>query len=130
MRVLFLDDAESRHNYFRGQSIGHSVDHVWTAAEAIEALNTREPYDVACLDHDLEAAHYPGMAEAGIVATTPTGQAVADHIASMPEEKRPRRVIVHSFNPAGAVSMERALRGALRDGVLRIPFGQFSLGRD
>jgi CheY-like chemotaxis protein len=100
MRILFLDDNEERHKAFMRANIGNNVDHVWSAREAIEAIDLNEPYDVASLDHDLD-----WKAQAGMRPLEETGMVVAHHIASMPKERQPRQVIVHSFNPVGGKNM-------------------------
>ena len=52
MKVLFVDDEETRHGVFKRHSIGHSVDHVLNADEAIKKMS-EEVYDLIFLDHDL-----------------------------------------------------------------------------
>ena len=107
MRILFLDDDKQRHASYRLISIGDEVDHAWSAEEAIRMLDSGERYDYATLDHDLDE-----YAQMGQTPRDPTGQAVALHIASMPLEKRPKRVNVHSFNPVGAKRMVETLHEA------------------
>lgn len=116
-RILFLDDMETRHSGFRQMTIGHLVDHVYTARAAIEALEKNPPYDYVYLDHDLDEA-----ATMGMTPTTETGQVVADYIADkLPRDKRPAQIVVHSYNAVGARSMGTKLKEAgLR--VLLIPY--------
>ena len=98
-RVLILDDEQYRHDAFAVSFAGHELVHVRSASEAAEAL--RGPrFDLAQLDHDL-GGHWNG-----------TGRDVAEHIAAMPAEARPRLVIVHSFNPPGARLMVATLKQA------------------
>lgn len=113
MKILFLDDNEERHRIFMRSNIGHVVYPVWTADEAIAVLSSRVgfddgPFDVASLDHDLSFEAQSGMRPQG----EKTGLDVARFIASMPPDLRPLRVIVHSFNPAGAAAMIDVLRDA------------------
>ena len=124
MKVLFLDDDAGRHGQFLMQTIGCAVTQVWTAPEAIAALDAaEEPFDLASLDHDLGGRVYVMDGEAGPEGT---GLDVARHIAGMEPERRPRQVVVHSFNPAGAADMTTTLRAAgVR--VQRIMFGQFKV---
>lgn len=107
MRILFLDDNENRHRSFLAQNIGHVVVPVYKARHAINALEMYEPFDVASLDHDLD-----WQATAGLEPLEETGLTVARHIASMPPERRPKMVIVHSFNPVGAQAMYDVLAEA------------------
>jgi CheY-like chemotaxis protein len=106
-RHLFLDDDENRHRRYARENIGTVVDHVRSADEAITMLRAHSPYDVASLDHDLDPE-----ATLGRAPRCPTGMKVAEFIAAMPELLRPRRVIVHSFNPRARPKMVRLLRAA------------------
>ncbi len=116
-RILFLDDMETRHAGFRQMTIGDDVDHVYTARAAIEALEKNPAYDYVYLDHDLDE-----QATAGLPPTTETGQVVADYIAEkLAHDKRPARVIVHSFNREGARRMGLKLKEAGLS-VLLIPY--------
>lgn len=97
-RVLFLDDDPVRHRRFEKDSIGKglAVTYVWTAAEAIRVLTEApEPFDVAHLDHDLGGETFVEREEG-------SGTEVARAIAAMPAARRPARVYLHSYNPAGA----------------------------
>jgi CheY-like chemotaxis protein len=97
-RILVLDDEQYRHDGFARRFVGHDVTHARTVAEALDAL--RGPrFDLAQLDHDL------GSGDG-------TGRDVAEHIASMPRDLRPRVVVVHSFNPPGARLMVATLKQA------------------
>jgi CheY-like chemotaxis protein len=116
VKILFLDDDEERHEYAATALIGHEVVHVRTADEAITRLG-RELFDVAMLDHDLGGTHYaPSDASSGYaVACAIEGRAVMT----------PARIIVHSFNAAGARRMVAALHAA-NVAVAWAPFGQGS----
>lgn len=120
MRVLVLDDAHIRHRGFRCEFQGHYITNTFTAPEAIEALKTQERFDLATLDHDLKEEHYlvategvsedwqPGMPE----YSPGTGMDVVDFICTMPPEKRPLQVIVHSWNISRSPEMVQRLRDA------------------
>jgi CheY-like chemotaxis protein len=110
MRVLFLDDKQERHDAFRRNTIGHDVLFVFTASEAIKALETGPRFDQARLDHDLAEEHYLQF-EASEYAPG-TGMDVVDHILKMAPEKRPKKVIVHSFNEPRSREMILRLRDA------------------
>jgi hypothetical protein len=117
MKILFLDDMPVRHEAFLRNHIGHSVDQVWDAKQAIERLN-ENVYDVACLDHDLAEEHYEQF-EAHEYSPG-TGMDVVDYICVMPLEKRPKNVIIHSLNPRGVEMVNRLLDAGVR--AMRAPF--------
>lgn len=97
MRILILDDAGVRHEFFRGwlQPQGHVLVEALTAAEAITTLDGGR-FDVAFLDHDLGAG--------------PDGKIVASHIVKMSAAARPNLVVVHSANTVAALAMVLTLR--------------------
>lgn len=110
MRILFLDDSKERHRRFTMNRIGMNIAQAWDCAEACRLL-AETVFDVAYLDHDLSDLAAAGMP----AADEKTGTHVAEYIAAMPPEKRPRRVVIHSFNDYG----RRRMAGILRDaGVL------------
>lgn len=116
MKILFLDDDPSRHAKFRMAHIGRNVTYVWTADEAIKAIKEMF-FDHMSLDHDLAAklnGELPPIGEG-------SGYDVALFIAELPEEKRPKLIVVHSFNPEGARRMAIAVKRAGIQ-VLRVPF--------
>lgn len=116
MRILFLDDSEERHRAYRGWSIGHVVEHVHTARQAIAALKG-ERFDLVSLDHDLCK-----QSSMGGTPTEATGMEVAEYIAAMPPGRRPRAVSIHSLNPSAAPRM-LAVIDALEDvRAMRAPF--------
>ena len=99
MRILYMDDMQDRHDYFDRKHPKDDVTHVYSHVEAVRALATMPAFDLASLDHDL------GEGE--------TGYYTARYIAhTMPEDRRPREVIVHSFNTVGAPLMVAVLQDA------------------
>ena len=105
MKMLFLDDDPNRRKkaimYY---SLRYEIYAVETAEEAIQVLDAIFPFDVVSLDHDLGGQVY-------CPSDDNSGYAVAKHIATMSEDKRPKIVIVHSFNPVGADNMLAVLDG-------------------
>lgn len=102
-RFLFLDDNPSRHQAFSRMTIGILTDHVWTAKECIETLLREEPYDCVFLDHDLGGQVFVTEVEG-------SGTEVAQFIASsLPKERYPKAIVVHSWNPDGALRMEQLI---------------------
>lgn len=112
MRILFLDDDRNRHDYFEYAMLfnvkDHQVIHVYSAKEAIEALLSNPPFDLAHLDHDLGN-------QAGN-----NGYEVAVFISTMPASMAPRKIIIHSSNQIGAERMEARLGGIME--VQIVPF--------
>lgn len=110
---LVLDDQQVRHDGFKVmlRNVADKVHHAYTAPQAIALLN-KHRFERAWLDHDLADV---GVEHEG------TGHDVAKHIVSMPAEKRPKSVFIHSWNESGAKNMEAELRAA---GVLakRLPY--------
>jgi len=104
MRILVLDDSSERLKIFRQNLIGHMVDCVKTAREAIDLLSKVE-YEIVFLDHDL--------GDRVMVASGPgTGYEVAEWLSAHPD-KQPRMIFIHSFNPAGAQRMKSVLASAV-----------------
>jgi hypothetical protein len=105
MKIFFLDDDKERHRRFKMNRIGADITTAWTCAEACKILS-ETVFDVAYLDHDLSelaAAGQPAKDEK-------TGTDVAEFIASLPEEKRPLHVVLHSFNEYGRRRMQTILQ--------------------
>ncbi len=120
--ILFLDDDAVRHGLFSKSLIGkaaYSVSPTIDVKTTIEALEKsvadKIPFDVAFLDHDLGGRQMVSEREG-------TGTIVAEYIAAMPNEFKPKIAVIHSFNPEGAQRMARILVDA---GIrcAKIPFG-------
>lgn len=117
-RILFLDDAQLRHDAFAQRHLADDVVHVRTAEQAIRALDESPRFDVAYLDYDLAEEFY--LTISGGTRETPepgdppyapgTGMEVVEHIVRMPTQRRPARVIIHSWNPIGREMLERLQR--------------------
>lgn len=123
-RVLVLDDDDARHTVFSQILSGCEVLHVHTAWEACRALQQSAPFDLACLDHDL-GMFGPGLEE-GFDADAGTGTDVAEFIANhLDPTKYPKRIIIHSWNPAGV----RRMRQALWPTRIPVTAKEFSAGR-
>jgi CheY-like chemotaxis protein len=104
MRILVLDDSSERLKIFRKNLIGHTVDCVKTAREAIDMLDTNS-FDLVSLDHDL--------GDKTMVTSGPgTGYEVTEWLGANPD-KQPRMIFIHSFNPAGAQRMKLVLANAV-----------------
>ena len=132
MRVLTLDDCHARQRYFRWWFQGHDHTEVYTAKEALDRLGEGQ-WDLVMLDHDLAEEHYLALSEglnegpvhkpdcrrhpcdcgaSDYKKLAGTGMDVVDHIVSMPRERWPKLVIVHSMNPVRSLEMVRRLADA------------------
>jgi CheY-like chemotaxis protein len=121
MRVLFLDDDENRHEVFSKKfHAGASPDDAFIAVrnvdECVEALKSKGPFDKIFLDHDLGGKQF-------VKETEGTGYQVALFIESeLGDELLPPKVIVHSYNQAGAFRMVNAIKNRIYN-VRWVPFG-------
>ncbi len=107
MRILVLDDDDERHESFRRYlARDNEVFHVFTVDGAITALIGEPVFDIAFLDHDLNDHHYKSEQTGGYGNVKLNGFDVASFIAKiLAKEKRPKRVVVHSWNEDGAKMM-------------------------
>ena len=105
MRILVLDDDRSRLSEFKRKLIGHVGYCVETAEEAIEKLSEGDLFEIVYLDHDLggkiNQPSGPG-----------TGYKVAEWLSKHPDRK-PAKIIIHSFNAPGATKMLEILPGSV-----------------
>jgi CheY-like chemotaxis protein len=95
-KVLVLDDDVIRLEAFKKNLIGHTVTCVMTAEDAISELK-KDGWDYVFLDHDLGGQIY-------VPSGPGTGYEVAQWIHNNPE-KKPKNVIIHSFNEPGRKNM-------------------------
>lgn len=109
MKVLVLDDMNTRHKWFITALIGHVYHPVYSSASAIQELQLFE-FDMIFLDHDLEEQHYNVWAnaelndEAFFNKLERTGYDVAKWMVDNSNNKQ-AQVIVHSLNPVGSKRM-------------------------
>lgn len=103
MRVLVLEDMQTRIEWFRQALIGNVVDFVVCVADA-KILLAKNNYDMIFLDHDLRDVHY------GDINAEPeeTGYAAVQWMISEKNNKQ-AKVIIHSMS-SGAPRMETALK--------------------
>lgn len=114
MRILILDDEQSRHDVFRRVYAGEIVISCQNYADFTNELLYGSPFDLIHLDHDL------GDEESGATCFVDgfgdtvafTGLHAVDLIYSLPEDKLPARVIVHSNNSVRAPMMVADLKRA------------------
>jgi CheY-like chemotaxis protein len=119
-KYLVLDDDKERHDGFEKCLSRHGqVTHVYTYDEAAKALD-KETFDEIFLDHDLGDF---GPGPSGYGESERTGADVALYLARIvPEERYPKMVHIHSWNPAGAHNIATILDSA---GIsyVREPYG-------
>lgn len=125
MRILVLDDAFERHDFYDEYYFGNEVVHVFNLKEFQDVVSSQPLFDVMQLDHDLEDYH-PGPYGKDIEIT---GTEVARWLADQAEvwwemagDHMPTKVIVHSWNPDGAKRMINILIDAGFQKVFYIPF--------
>ncbi len=114
MKIMILDNEPERHDVFGDRWAEHELTHVWTYAQAIEALE-RETFDRLALDHDL-ALRLPEPGEL-------TGYDVARYLVErVPRERWPKQVVLHSHNGRGRRAMAELLLAAGGMVVVDAPF--------
>lgn len=119
MKILIVEDMDSRNIWFRQNLIGRNLTFSYTFEQAKKALQ-EDVYDLIFLDHDLCEEHYVAMHSPVNVELVGTGADVAKLIAEhsySPEAQ----IIIHSLNPAGSENMYRILKSVKRT-VQKIPF--------
>jgi|ERR687883_1453848 CheY-like chemotaxis protein len=122
MRILIVEDDESRCAWFRARLAGATVDITCDVAQAVAWLGERD-YAAVLLDHDLADEHY--------FSNEPdderTGYAVALWLSQHPDRQRDATIIVHSLNYPGAARMVETLRACGRD-ASHVPFPYLQTG--
>jgi CheY-like chemotaxis protein len=101
MRALVLDDDLSRLELFKTKAlVGHEVTTVSHVSDCIEQLTDHE-FELIFMDHDLDGKVY-------VPSGPGTGYAVAEWLRDNPSRK-PKQIILHTFNQFGAAKMLEAL---------------------
>lgn len=105
MRILVIDDEPARHKIFlKRLSHGNNVTIVTSYHSAVRELNKTGRFDLVYLDYDLDE-YSDSTIEFGQYSKHHSGADAAAYMASLPEAKKPKRVIVHSLNPSRAPIM-------------------------
>lgn len=112
MRILILDDDPKRHIGLAQQYIGCDLVHCKKYVDAQrEALIGG--FDLYHLDHDLGFLEGDNYVDDGFRVRELTGADFAQFIVKeVPREKWPPRIIIHSWNPAGARNMQAIFKDA------------------
>lgn len=111
-------------------------DDTWTLArtntEAIRLLATGYVEEVSC-DHDICVANFGQISvplRRRLAIGEETFQPVIYYIAAMKPEDRPKKIILHSANPAGAMRMSGILYDAGIESEITESTCQFDLGEN
>lgn len=116
-----LDDDVRRHGGFAKALLGHKVLHVYDYNKCIAALG-REVFDIVYLDHDLNdfgrrSTAGPLNGKFTPVGRELTGVDVATFIVQLSPDKRPKKIVIHTWNPDGGRAMLMNLLDAGVDAV-------------
>lgn len=104
MKILILEDGSQRVQWFR-KTLGEDIWCVSTPESAIDVLKIHNDFDTIYLDHDLLPEHY--FQDTNCNKTT--GLAVAEFLASHPENNPEAKILIHSRNCSGVGRMVAAL---------------------
>jgi CheY-like chemotaxis protein len=122
LRVLIVEDDESRCDWFRERLRGCQLDVTCDVRMAVRWLEERD-YRAVLLDHDLTDEHY----FSDELDDERTGYAVARWLADNPTAQRDALIVIHSLNHRGARRMLEVLHAAGRDAE-HIPFHFLQMG--
>lgn len=110
MKILFLDDDDLRHEIFAEQAKagGHESFHAHTVDEFAGLIDLHD-FDQVFLDHDLNDFQYESRSADMYGDNMVDGRAAAHWLVSLLPERRPSKVVIHSWNPTGAARMRAIL---------------------
>jgi len=120
-RILVLDDEQARHDVFASILKNEAVVHCYNFDEVIKTMTSGPRFDMVFLDHDL------GTGNSEISDQIDLPYANGYHVAlficqDLAFEKRPKRILIHSWNEYGAEKMESLFRRNGFHDVIRKPF--------
>jgi len=108
VRILIVDDSVHRHHDLQRILRGHEICSAFDVRGAKDLIE-RCTFDMAFLDHDLNSL-------------SESGKDVARILTELPDGARPHQIVIHSWNPSGALSMESILRTAGFKRIAVMPF--------
>ena len=125
MKILFLDDDDARHEIFADQAKagGHELFHAHTIDEFAGLIDIHD-FDEVWLDHDLNDFQYESKGIEMYGNGELNGTAAARWLVSLLPERRPQKVVIHSWNPVGAANMQEILQNGGFDNVVIEEFDQ------
>ncbi len=104
MKVLFMDDDPTRVSIARNRYRNHELHVAFTVEEAIQEINKHSPFDLVCLDHDMQGKPYsPSDENSGFWVA----KLIAEDLAPA---RLPKQVIIHTWYKHGANRMVAILR--------------------
>lgn len=111
MRILILDDVKYRHDVYDKLYGDDDVFHSYTFSDFLSKLDNG-PWDLIHLDHDLgDFVDNPDLYTDGWGKIREyNGTDASDRICNLPDNKLPKRIVVHSINPVGARRMVDMLK--------------------
>ena len=98
IQILILEDNDFRIDQFKQNFTNGHLIFTKTAKECINYLQTHDPVDVICLDHDLGGQQ---MVESG----KETGYEVAEWLTNNIDKLPKHTIYIHSLNPVGTKRM-------------------------
>lgn len=107
-RILFLDDKDERHDYCNRNFKTLTIAHAYTVDQAKEIAASQDKFDIFSLDHDL--------------GTTDNGHDFVMFMSTLPKEKLPDVVVIHSVNEPAAQRMKTTLKELVGLDALLVPF--------
>src|SRR5262245_21958738 len=121
MKIFILEDDPARQNLFMQALSGH---HYIICSSVKDAkASYAGPYDLVCLDHDLMDVHYSVGERYNELTAEQSEQTGTEFAAWLAETQPETKVVIHSWNPSGALRMARLLTDAGWSLVIRFPFG-------
>lgn len=100
MRILVLDDDLYRIKTFNKKFKEHEITCSTEVLKLVSIMERNEKFDLICLDHDLGEL----VKEYLVPPTYWTGLDAVKKIIEL-KDKYPRHIIIHSWNPTGAIQM-------------------------
>jgi len=120
-RALVLDDEQERHDVFASILRNEEVVHCYNFDEVIREMTFGPKFDIVFLDHDLGTGNSEIADKVGLPYVS--GYHIALFICQdLDKDKRPDRVLIHSWNDYGAQSMETLFQRSGFQNVVRKRF--------
>ena len=107
-RIFILDDDEERLHTLKKRYEKYTVIATQSYLEAEKIVQEEPRFTLMLLDHDLGILYHENTRDGKEL----TGYDFAKFIVSLPVEKYPEHIIVHSWNHPGARNMLQVLRQA------------------
>lgn len=100
MKILILDDDDTRHTTYDMRYVGHDVFHTYNYIAFTDELHSEFQWDLIHLDHDLGDLMSGDTYEDGWGITREyNGVHATNRICELPDGFIPKKVIIQSINP-------------------------------